>query len=81
MTECQLCKGEVVYKRVDVQRKRHNRLVIITDVPAHVCKQCGEQYFDADVALEMDRINKATWVPGEKMVQVPVRPYAPDERI
>lgn len=78
MRECKLCGGRVVPKKVDVQRNWRGGLVIITDVPAHVCEQCGEQYFDAAVALEMDRIKKAGRVPGEKMIQVPMRPYAPE---
>ena len=80
MKECKLCGGMITLKRVDVQRNWHGQLVIITDVPAHVCKQCGEQYFDADVALEMDQIKKATCIPGEKMIQVPVRPYVSEAR-
>lgn len=76
MRECKLCGGSVIPKRVDVQRNWRGQLLIITDVPAHMCEQCGEQYFDADVALEMDRIKKAACVPGEKTIQVPVRPYS-----
>lgn len=80
MTECKLCGGRVTFKKVDVQRSWDDRLVIITGVPAYVCGQCGEQYFDADVALETDRIKKAARVPGEKMIQVPVRPYTAEAR-
>jgi len=80
MKECRLCGGAVTPRKVDVQRYWRGRLVIITGVPAHVCEQCGEQYFDADVALEMDRIKKAAHVPGEKTIQVPVRPYVCEAR-
>ncbi|HIE13175.1 MAG TPA: YgiT-type zinc finger protein [Desulfotomaculum sp.] len=80
MTECKLCGGKVTFQRVDVQRGWGDRLVIIPGVPAYVCGQCGEQYFDADVALEMDRIKKATGVPGERIIQVPLRPYTAEAR-
>ena len=80
MKECKICGGMITPERVDVQRNWHGHLVIITDVPAHVCKQCGEHYFDADVALEMDKIRKAACIPGEKIIQVPVRPYAYEAR-
>lgn len=76
MTECRVCGGQVAPKKVDVYRNWRGGFVIITGVPAHVCAQCGEQYFDAEVALGMDRIKKATRVPGETSVRVPVRPYA-----
>ncbi|MEW6771947.1 MAG: type II toxin-antitoxin system MqsA family antitoxin [Bacillota bacterium] len=80
MKECKRCGGRVVSKKVDVQRNWRGKLVVITGVPAYVCEQCGEQYFDSDVALEMDRIKKAACIPGEKMIQVPVRPYASEAR-
>ena len=79
MITCRLCEGEIIAKKVDVQRNWHGKLVIISGVPAHICEQCGEQYFDADVALEMDRIKKARCFSGERMIQVPVRPYNLEE--
>lgn len=75
MTNCRFCGGKTIPKTVDVQRKWQGKLVIITNVPAYVCEQCGEQYFEAEVALEMDRIKRASRVSGEKLIQVPVRPY------
>ncbi|WP_243137499.1 type II toxin-antitoxin system MqsA family antitoxin [Desulfofundulus thermobenzoicus] len=75
MTDCRFCGGKTIPKTVDVQRNWRGKLVVITNVPAYVCEQCGEQYFDAEVALEMDRIKRATHVSGERLIQVPVRPY------
>ena len=66
-------------KKVSVERWWRGHLIIIEGVPAHVCEQCGEMYFDAEVALEMDRIKKAATVPGERLIQVPVRPFTMSE--
>lgn len=79
MSKCQVCGGKVTSKKVDVERWCHGHLIIIEGVPAHVCEQCGEMYFDAEVALQMDRIKKATMVPGERFIQVPVRPFTMSE--
>lgn len=77
MTECPACGGKVTQKRVDVERWWQGRLVIIEGVPANVCQQCGEMYFNSDVAREMDKIKRAATVSGERFIQVPVRPYRP----
>jgi YgiT-type zinc finger domain-containing protein len=65
----------MVNKKINVERWWQGSLMIIEEVPAHVCEQCGEVYFDAGVALEMERINQAVTVPGERLINVPVRPY------
>ncbi|SMB90238.1 YgiT-type zinc finger domain-containing protein [Thermanaeromonas toyohensis ToBE] len=75
MSECLACGGLTVLEKVNVERWWKGRLVIIEGVPAHVCQQCGERYFDSEVALKMDRIVRAAAVPGEKFIQVPVRPF------
>lgn len=75
MSECLACGGLTVPEKVNVERWWKGRLVIIEGVPAHVCQQCGERYFDGEVALEMDRIVQASFVPGERFIQVSVRPF------
>jgi hypothetical protein len=37
-----------------------DRYILIENVPAHVCTQCGERYYDAVVAEAMDQIMKAS---------------------
>jgi YgiT-type zinc finger domain-containing protein len=75
MNRCSICSGNIVDKKINVERWWQGRLIIIEGVPAHVCEQCGETYFDADIALEMERINQAVTVPGERLINVPVRPF------
>lgn len=77
MNRCSICNGHIVNKKIDIERWWQGRLMIIEGVPAHACEQCGEVYFDADVALEMERINQAATVPGERLINVPVRPFTP----
>jgi len=36
------------------------RYILIENVPAHICTQCGEQYYNATVAEAMDRIMRAS---------------------
>lgn len=49
--ECIMCKGLTEKKTVNYILDLDNTIIIIKDVPANVCKQCGERYFD-DVVME-----------------------------
>ena len=70
---CFVCKhGETKDSMTTVTLERGETMLVIKDVPARVCANCGEAYFEADVTdalLEM--LNTA--VAGG--VQVEVRAY------
>ena len=44
--ECLYCKGKLVQKRVSYTATRMGYHLIIDDVPAWVCEQCGEPLFE-----------------------------------
>jgi YgiT-type zinc finger domain-containing protein len=46
MNRCSIYSGNIVDKKINVERWWQGRLMIIEGVPAHVCEQCGEAYFD-----------------------------------
>ena len=56
MKECYFCKGKVVEQKVKVDFRWGARLKIIENVPAGVCQQCGEKYFQSDVYKTMDKL-------------------------
>jgi len=56
--KCYFCKGMVSKQKVKVDFRWGEELVVIEDVPAEVCEQCGEKYLDADVYKEMERLAK-----------------------
>ena len=56
MTECYFCKGRVEQQKVDVDFRWGRKLKVIEDVPAGVCQQCGEKYFEAAVYKAMERL-------------------------
>jgi len=41
--------------------------VIIEDVPAGVCQQCGEKYFDAEVYKDMERLAEGEIKPFKRL--------------
>lgn len=54
---CYFCgRGILEDKRVTVDFRWGDQLVIIKDIPAQVCNECGERYYSLEVSKEMDRI-------------------------
>ena len=46
---CEYCGGKIVEKCVTLHRKLKSKYVIIEDVPAGVCVECGTRYYTANV--------------------------------
>lgn len=70
---CDLCGGELKNKKVNLELHIQKELVICEGLPADVCKQCGEKYFNAEVSAKIDRFVKKYW--GKKpsrYIPVPV---------
>ena len=61
MGNCYFCiKGKLKKEKVDIVRYWGKELIALNDVPALVCQQCGERYFDAKVSQQIEeRIQSA----------------------
>ena len=46
---CEYCDGLIVEKSVDLSRKVKGKYVLIENVPAGVCTECGTRYYAANV--------------------------------
>jgi YgiT-type zinc finger domain-containing protein len=46
---CEYCGGAIVEKRVTLHRKVRGKYVLIENVPAGVCTQCGTRSYAANV--------------------------------
>jgi len=53
---CDFCDGTLHPRRVRVVRSRGRKLIVIDDVPAMVCDQCGMRYYDAAVVRSMESL-------------------------
>lgn len=53
---CFMCKGNLEEKKVNYVVDLENTIIIIKGVPAKVCTQCGEQYFDDETAENIEKI-------------------------
>ncbi|MBI5234616.1 MAG: type II toxin-antitoxin system MqsA family antitoxin [Deltaproteobacteria bacterium] len=52
--DCSFCGGEVKEQRVELDYRYKEKLYIFQDVPAGVCRQCGEKYLTAKVAKTIE---------------------------
>lgn len=46
---CEYCHGTIIEKTVALSRKVKGKHVILENVPAGVCKECGTRYYAANV--------------------------------
>lgn len=56
MMDCIVCKGELNKKEINHIVDIEGHIIIIKNVPAEVCKQCGESFFENQVALRLEQI-------------------------
>ncbi len=71
MTTCYFCRKGILEDRiVTVDFRWGNKLVVIEEVPAKVCNECGERYYSADVSRRMEKI--AIEGKKERTIEVPL---------
>lgn len=69
--KCYFCKGKVVDQQITIDYRWGDTLVVIKEVPAGVCEQCGEKYLSSDAYKELERLAKSkSHLTGEMTVEV-----------
>jgi YgiT-type zinc finger domain-containing protein len=53
---CAFCKGEVEERLIRYVQEFEGRVIIIENVPAEVCTQCGEKLIRPEVAEKIQRL-------------------------
>ena len=54
--DCTHCGREVVEQTIDYDYRRQKHLMVVSNVPAGVCRQCGEKYFKPAILKRMDSL-------------------------
>ena len=54
MKTCYFCKGHVSRKNIDYMARRGNQYMLVKNLPADVCDQCGEVYLDIESSHRVD---------------------------
>ena len=58
MRRCPLCSGEMEETTVTHPQEYKGRIIILENVPAEVCRQCGEVLLHPDV---LERAQELVW--------------------
>ena len=46
---CEYCGGKIREKIIDLPKKVENKYVLVENVPAGVCTECGSKFYTANV--------------------------------
>ena len=53
---CIMCKGDITQTKHTYIQEVEDCIIIIKNVPALVCSQCGEVYYSNDIAVKLEEI-------------------------
>jgi len=53
---CSFCKGRLIKGETEFIVRVESKLLVIRDIPAYVCEECGEAYYTPDISRRIDRI-------------------------
>jgi YgiT-type zinc finger domain-containing protein len=73
---CEYCDGPIIEKIVDLSRKVKGQYVLIENVPAGVCTECGTRYYAANVLKTIEETVRGRRK-AEREVVVPVYSLCP----
>lgn len=54
--KCVFCGSNLVTGRVNHIVDLEGHIIIIKEVPANICKQCGEYFLENDIALRLEKV-------------------------
>ena len=69
--ECDLCGGKIINKKVSYSLFYEGHWVIVENVPANICQQCGERLFAPEVVEELQNVIWSKKAPVKK-IETPV---------
>ncbi len=75
--DCSFCGGDVVLRNVELDYRHKDKLYVFQNVPAGICRQCGEKYLTAHVAKKIEHTihTKQNW----NKIKVPMTTFEPME--
>lgn len=53
---CSFCKGKLHKVKTEFLAHAAGEVIVIKDVPAYVCDQCGEAYYTAEISRKIDGV-------------------------
>lgn len=73
INKCAVCRGNFKKQRITYTQELEGKVYVVSDVPALVCVQCGEQYLSPDTVDEIQKVIEQGETGKRKPVkQIPV---------
>jgi len=72
---CSVCGATLEKKTITYTQPMGKTVYPVTDVPAEVCPQCGEEYLAPETVDAIEEITQSG--KAAKMLEVPVYPFSP----
>jgi len=57
---CSFCKGKLRNGKTEFLAHAAGEVIMIKDVPAYVCEQCGEAYYTTEISRKIDEVMQNT---------------------
>ena len=67
--KCSVCKTKLREQKITYTQELGRKVYVVSDVPALVCPQCGEQYLSPDTVDEIQKVIEQ----GEKGKRRPIK--------
>ncbi len=74
---CDLCGGVLETHVTDFEFRRGGQRIVVEDVLADVCQQCGEKYIDAETMRQIERIVAQAISQPVRYLNIPVYKFEP----
>ncbi len=58
LDNCSICKGRILQEETEFIAHVENQVIVIKNVPAWVCDNCGEAYFSPNTSRKIDIVMK-----------------------
>ena len=55
-TKCSFCEGNLQRVTTEFVARVEDKVIVIKEVPAYVCEQCGESYYTPEISRKIDEI-------------------------
>lgn len=55
---CSFCKGDLQRGNHEFISRIGNQIIAISDIPAWICVQCGEAYYDYEISQKLADVRK-----------------------
>ena len=55
-TKCSFCEGNLQRGTTEFVARVEDEVIVIKEVPAYICEQCGESYYAPEISRKIDEI-------------------------